>query len=129
LPTYVPASEGPRSSLAERFPLQLMTPKHHQRFLNSSYSHMPRHGGAEGAPFVGLAAAAAAARGLAEGDVARVSNDRGTLDLPVRVTDRVRPGVVAIPWGWWRHQHPDGTGANSLTNDTLTDWGGGVAFF
>src|SRR5690606_10061242 len=37
LPTYVPATEGPGSELAERFPLQLMTPKQHQRFLNSSY--------------------------------------------------------------------------------------------
>jgi hypothetical protein len=37
--------------------------------------------------------------------------------------------VVSIPWGWWRHQHPDGATANSLTNDTLSTWGGGVAFF
>ncbi len=37
-------------------------------------------------------------------------------------------GVAAVPWGWWRHQHPDGKVANSLTNDTLTDWGGGVAY-
>ena len=36
--------------------------------------------------------------------------------------------MAAIPWGWWRNQHPDGKVANSLTNDTLTDWGGGVAF-
>src|SRR5690606_40374670 len=35
LPTYTRAQEGPRSELAERYPLQLMTPKHHQRFLNS----------------------------------------------------------------------------------------------
>jgi hypothetical protein len=25
--------------------------------------------------------------------------------------------------------HPDGRAANALTNDTLTDWGGGVAFW
>jgi anaerobic selenocysteine-containing dehydrogenase len=40
----------------------------------------------------------------------------------------VRPGTVVIPWGWLADQHPDGRVANSLTNDTLTDWGGGVAF-
>ena len=129
LPTYVPAIEGPGSELAERYPLQLMTPKQHQRFLNSSYSQLPRHGGLEGQPFVELAAADAAARGLTEGDTARVFNDRGALELPVRISDRVRPGVVSIPWGWWRHQHPDGAAANSLTNDTLSTWGGGVAFF
>lgn len=128
LPTHIPAVEGPSSELAERFPLQLMTPKHHQRFLNSSYSQLPRHGGPEGGPFVELDPADATARGLAEGDLARVFNDRGSLRLPVRVSERVRRGVVAIPWGWWRHQHPDGTAANSLTNDTLSTWGGGVAF-
>jgi hypothetical protein len=36
--------------------------------------------------------------------------------------------VVAIPFGWWSAQHTDGMVANSLTNDTLTDWGGGVAY-
>ena len=60
---------------------------------------------------------------------AEVFNDRATVVLPVRVSERVRPGVVAVPWGWWSTQHPDGRAANALTNDTLTDWGGGVAFF
>jgi anaerobic selenocysteine-containing dehydrogenase len=128
LPTFVPPREGPRGPEAVRFPLQLLTPKHHARFLNSGYSHLPKHGPAEGGPFVELDPADAAARGLADGDRAQVVNDRATLTLPVRVSDRLRPGVVAIPWGWWRHQHPDGMVANSLTNDTLTEWGGGVAY-
>ena len=55
-------------------------------------------------------------------------NDRAVVELPVRVSERLRPGVVAIPFGWWATQHPDGRAANALTNDTLTDWGGGVAF-
>ena len=45
-----------------------------------------------------------------------------------RSAARLRPGVVAIPFGWWGAAHPDGKVANSLTNDTLTDWGGGVAY-
>jgi anaerobic selenocysteine-containing dehydrogenase len=131
LPTYEPAAEGPGGDgdLLAAFPLQLMAPKHHSRFLNSSYSPLPKHGPAEGAPFVEMAAADAATRGLAEGDLAEVFNGRGSVVLPVRVTERVRPGVVAIPWGWWATQHPDGRAANALTNDALTDWGGGVAFF
>ena len=128
LPVFVPPREGPFGPDVGRFPLQLMTPKHHARFLNSSYSHLPKHGPAEGAPFVELDPSDAVARGLTEGDPARVFNDRASLELPVTITDRLRPGLVAIPWGWWRHQHPDGKVANSLTNDTLTDWGGGVAY-
>ena len=113
---------------AGRFPLQLMTPKHHSRFLNSGYAQLPKHGPAEGGPFVELDPADAADRGLADGEPARVWNDRASVTVPVRVTDRVRPGVVAIPFGWWSAHHPDGRVANTLTNDTLTDWGGGVAF-
>jgi anaerobic selenocysteine-containing dehydrogenase len=67
--------------------------------------------------------------GVAEGDCVRVHNHRATLELPVRISGRLRPGVVAVPWGWWGHQHGDGKVANALTSDTLTDWGGGVAFY
>src|SRR5262245_57319410 len=56
LPTFVPPREGPHgdADLAARYPLQLLTPKHHSRFLNSSYSPLPKHGPAEGAQFVVL---------------------------------------------------------------------------
>ncbi|MEO6653364.1 MAG: molybdopterin-dependent oxidoreductase [Ilumatobacteraceae bacterium] len=128
LPVFVPPREGPQGPNADRFPLQLMTPKHHQRFLNSGYSQLPKHGPAEGGPFVELDPADAASRGLVSGDTARVFNDRASLELPVTITDRLRPGLSAIPWGWWREHHPDGKVANSLTNDTLTEWGGGVAY-
>jgi anaerobic selenocysteine-containing dehydrogenase len=130
LPTFVAPREGPHgdAALAARYPLQLLTPKHHARFLNSSYSALPKHGPAEGAPFVEVSASDADARNLTEGAIARVFNDRAELSLPVRISERVRAGVVAVPWGWWGSQHPDGRTANALTNDTLTDWGGGVAY-
>ena len=130
LPTFVPPREGPHgdAELAARYPLQLLTPKHHSRFLNSSYSALPKHGPAEGTPFVELDAADAGRRGLADGARARVWNVRASVELPVRVSDRLRPGVAAIPFGWWGTQHPDGRTANALTNDTLTEWGGGVAY-
>lgn len=128
LPVFVPPIEGPGGPNADRFPLQLMTPKHHTRFLNSGYSDLPGHGPAEGGPFLELDAADASARGLATGATARVFNDRASLELPVKITTRLRPGLASIPWGWWRNHHPDGKVANSLTNDTLTEWGGGVAY-
>ncbi len=130
VPTYVPPAEGPDGDpeLAAEFPLQLLTPKHHARFLNSGYSHLPKHGPAEGVPFVEVDPADAEARGLREGATAVIWNRRARVELPVRLSDRVRPGLVAIPWGWWRRHHPDGMVANSLTNDTLTEWGGGVAY-
>ena len=130
VPTYIAPREGPggNADVVARYPLQLLTPKHHTRFLNSGYSQLPKHGPAEGGPFVELVAADADARGLADGSLARVWNDRASVAVPVKVTDRLRPGVVAIPFGWWSRHHPDGHIANSLTNDTLTEWGGGVAY-
>jgi anaerobic selenocysteine-containing dehydrogenase len=130
VPTFVAPREGRGGDpdLLERYPLQLLTPKHHTRFLNSSYSHLPKHGPAEGGPFIELDADDAAVRGLTEGSLARVWNDRASVAVPVRITERLRPGVVAIPFGWWGQQHVDGKVANSLTNDTLTEWGGGVAY-
>ncbi len=130
LPTFVAPREGPAGdqALVARFPLQLLTPKHHTRFLNSGYSHLPRHGPAEGGPFIELDAHDAACRGLLDGDLAQVWNDRASITVSVKVTGRLRPGVVAIPFGWWGAAHLDGRVANSLTNDTLTEWGGGVAY-
>lgn len=105
-----------------------MTPKHHNRFLNTGYSNLPGHGGRESGPFLGLCADDAARRGIVEGQSVRVFNDRASVEVPARITERVRPGLVSIPWGWWSNHHPDGMVANSLTNDTLTEWGGGAAF-
>lgn len=130
VPTYVAPIEGPGgdAELVAQFPLQLLTPKHHSRFLNSSYPQLPKHGPPEGGPFVEMVAADAAARGLADGDIAAVHNSRSSIEVPVRITERLRSGVVAVPFGWWRAHHADGKVANSLTNDALTDWGGGVAY-
>ncbi|HEY8092566.1 MAG TPA: molybdopterin-dependent oxidoreductase [Acidimicrobiales bacterium] len=130
LPTYVPAREGldGDTDLLARYPLALLTPKQHTRFLNSSYSHLPKHGPLEGSPFVELDEVDASARGIGDGDAVRVWNDRGALTLPARLSKRLRPGVVAVPFGWWSDQHGGQGTANSLTNDGLTDWGGGVAY-
>lgn len=130
LPTFVPAREshGGDAGLAARFPFALLTPKQHTRFLNSSYSHLPKHGPLEGGPYVEVIEADARRLGLVDGQLARVWNDRGEVRVPVKVTERLRAGVAAIPYGWWSSQHADGGNANVLTNDSLTDWGGGVAY-
>ncbi len=130
LPTYTPAAEGPQGdpALVSRYPLVLLTTKSHTRFLNTSYSHLPKHGPLEGGPFVEVHADDAAARGLVDGQTVRVWNDRGSITLPLRLSMSVRPGVVSVPFGWWGQHDPDGSLVNSLTNDALSDWGGGVAF-
>jgi anaerobic dimethyl sulfoxide reductase subunit A len=47
-------------------------------------------------------------RGIKTGNEVKVFNARGTTVLPCRVTERIMPGVVAIPEGaWWE---PDDNG-------------------
>ena len=38
--------------------------------------------------------------GLADGEVARVCSVAGSLEVPVEVSDEMRPGVVSLPHGW-----------------------------
>ena len=127
-PTFVASTEGPGGPRSDRFPLSLMSPKHHQRFLNSSYSHLSSHNGAEGTPFVELCAEDARSRDIQTGDIVEVRNDRATLRLVARIGTSVRPGVVSVPFGWTASAHMDGKTVNALTNDTISNVGAGVAF-
>ena len=130
MPGYTPAAESPGgdSPLRSRFPLGLITAKSALHFLNSSYANIPRHLRAEREPLADIHPADAATRSIANGDVVRVFNDRGTLTLRARVGDRVIPGMIAVPSGWWPSLSPGGSSANALTADGLSDMGGGGDF-
>jgi anaerobic dimethyl sulfoxide reductase subunit A len=50
----------------------------------------------------------AESRNLKNGERVKVYNDRGTVVIPCRITNRIMPGVIAIPQGaWWT---PDNQG-------------------
>jgi anaerobic selenocysteine-containing dehydrogenase len=80
----------------------------------------------------------AAARGLADGQRVRVSSRIGTIELPVEITDEMRPGVVSIPHGFG-HGRPGvgwtvaaahaGASVNDLTDPALVDTLTGNAAF
>jgi anaerobic selenocysteine-containing dehydrogenase len=130
LPAFEPARESPAGDpeLTARYPLALLTTKSALHFLNSSYANLPRHLKAEREPLLDLHPDDAAARGIADGVLVRVFNDRGPVTLRARVGDRVREGVAAMPSGWWASLSPGGSSANALTSDGLADWGGGGDF-
>ena len=70
----------------------------------------------------------ASARGIADGDLVRVFNDRGQILAGARVTDTVRPGVICVnEGGWFDPANPREPGSldrygdiNSLTPDIGT---------
>lgn len=66
----------------------------------------------------------AARLGLADGDLARVTTRWGSGEVPVEVTDTMRPGHVSLPNGLGT-DHPDagrtGLAVNELTGNVLRD--------
>jgi anaerobic selenocysteine-containing dehydrogenase len=133
LPTYEVGDEmqgGINSQ--DMYPLSLMSPKTHVRFLNSSYSHLAHHCDAEGEMYCELDLFDAASRGIQDGDRVRVFNGRGSLDVVAQVKSsggRVRSGLVLVPYGWVGARTKDMKTVNALTNDQAADFGGGVAFY
>src|SRR5205085_9293169 len=100
LPTWTPLSEGPENTaLASRYPLQCIVPPN-RFFLNSSFSQSDLVRRRQQTPRVLMSAEDAARRGLANGDRARVFNDRGSALFEVSVTDATRAGVVVIEGIW-----------------------------
>jgi anaerobic selenocysteine-containing dehydrogenase len=129
LPEWVPIEEGPGSPAAEIYPLFLQSPKKATRFLNTSYSDLAAHADRETEPHVELDETDARDRGLVAGDVARVFNDRASLVLPVAISDRLRPGVVSVPWGFVDSAYGDAVGSvNDLTNAADTEFGSGSSY-
>jgi formate dehydrogenase len=55
---------------------------------------------------LGINPADAAAHGVADGDVAALSNEWGTIDVVVRLDDDLLPGVVSLVHGWGHASAP-----------------------
>ena len=121
LPGHVEPDQDPEH------PLVMVSAKSALHFLNSSYAHLPRHAASEHGPVVEMHPVDARRRGVADGDQVAVHNRRGRVEVCARVGDFTRPGVVAMPFGWWRTA--GNPGANSLTSDGLSDLGGGGDFY
>ena len=71
----------------------------------------------------------AAPRGISDGDMVRVFNDRGSFALRARVNDKPRRGVVVAPSVWWRKFARDRRNANDLTSQRTADMGGAATFY
>ncbi|MGN6529167.1 MAG: molybdopterin-containing oxidoreductase family protein [Burkholderiaceae bacterium] len=130
VPDYVPPYESRRSApeLARRFPLAMISPPA-RNFLNSTFVNVKSLRDIEQEPLLEIAAEDAALRGIADGDVVRVFNDRGEYRCSARVSPRARPGVVHGLGVWWRKFGRDGTNVNELTHQGLTDIGRAPSFY
>src|SRR5205814_6122110 len=105
----------PRELPDHEFPLVLTTGR-----LYAHWHTLTRTGKApklvlrEPGPFVEVHPLDAAAAGLADGEPAQLTSRRGTVRLPVRLSDRVPSGLVFVPFHWGDLFGP-GNAANYLT--------------
>ena len=123
------ASRGSEQVGDDRFPLSLISRKQHPKFLNANYAGSPAHWPSSGRPSLQIHPADALERGVVDGDLVRVHNDRGSLTLAAEVTDDLQPGLVAIPFGWWNRSTPEGRAVNALTSARVPRDDRGSAFF
>jgi anaerobic selenocysteine-containing dehydrogenase len=130
LPGYVPPYESAASApaLAQRFPLAIISPPA-RNYLNSTFVNVRSLRDAEGEPHLEIHPHDAGERSIVGGDRVTVFNERGSLELKARVTDRARRGVVVALSVWWRKLTSDGRNANELTHQRLTDLGRAPAFY
>jgi len=130
VPDYVPPYESAASApaLAQRYPLAMISPPA-RHFLNSSFVNVASLRSIEGEPLLEIHPDDAAARGLVDGQLVQVSNDRGQYHCKAHVTTRARAGVVHGLGVWWRKLGPRGTNVNELTHQQLTDLGRAPAFY
>lgn len=122
LPTYSPAEELFQNQTP--FPLFLMSPNTKNR-IHSQFNNLKIISMISGKPVLQMNPLDAANRGINDGDLVEVFNNRGAFRVNAQLTYEVRVGCVVIPNGWWKTQ---GAPVNFLSEGRETDMGHGSAF-
>ena len=99
-----------------------------RNFLNSTFTETPSSKAREVRPSVMIHPADAAAQGIGEGDLVRLSNARGSVRLHAVLFDGLKRGVLIAEGIWPNSAHIDGEGINVLTGADSPAPFGGAAF-
>ncbi len=130
LPAYIPPYESAQSApqLAQVYPLAMISPPA-RNFLNSTFVNVMSLRDTEGEPYLDIHPQDANARGILNGDMVRAFNERGSMIMKARVTEKTRAGLVVGLSIWWKKYAGDGKNANELTSQRLTDMGRAATFY
>jgi anaerobic selenocysteine-containing dehydrogenase len=123
-----PLPSGEVPAAVQTGPLQVISGKS-LYYLNSSYSHMERHRRRQGPLEIEMHPDDAAARGVSDGAMVRVTNELGSVIAICSVCESVRPGVASMLFGSSRDADSCAGGVNVLTPEAPTDWGGGSGYY
>ena len=119
-PGHIYCAEGPEDPLKEKYPLQLIAYHtkrrcHSQNEENSLLKELDPTA-------LWINPADASARGISDGDMVEVFNDRGIIRIPAKVTRRIAAGTVAVSEGGWYRLAGDGADVGGCINTlTMTD--------
>ncbi|MEZ5086888.1 MAG: DMSO/selenate family reductase complex A subunit [Tessaracoccus sp.] len=118
IPEFTETWEGPlEAAEGGTYPIQLIG-HHYKGRTHSTYGNLPTSRAAH-PQVLWLNTSDAQARGIQHGDLVEIYNDRGRVQVPVRVTPRIRPGVASLPQGAWfdlRNGVDKGGAVNMLTS-------------
>ncbi|MBL8179493.1 MAG: molybdopterin oxidoreductase, partial [Bryobacterales bacterium] len=125
---YAPPLESRRgdAGLVAKYPLELVSSKN-DNSMNSTFGH--RDATDVETQLLWMHTADAEPRGIEDGDMVRVFNNRGSVMLKASVNGSVAQGVVRAPSVRWPKRCANGAGINVLTTPRLTDIGGGAVFY
>ena len=112
----------PLDEIDERYPIRLTTGRRLESYntgvQSGAYANPTRRGGA-----IEVDPADAASLGLVEGALVRVTSRRGSIEVPVRVTNGLRPGLAFMALHF-----PEEADVNRLTRDSWDPKSGTAEF-
>ncbi|WP_169081481.1 molybdopterin-dependent oxidoreductase [Paenibacillus sp. PL91] len=112
----------------ETYPFWLTTGPNHS-FINSTFANQERLQKLEKEPLLHMHHENAEALGLADGERVKIRNDRGEVEMTLRIGSDVLPGVLVTQGLWWDDDRKGHQAVNALTPQRLADMGGGATFF
>ena len=124
LPEYVAPWEGAEEARkSEKYPLQCIG-HHYKQRTHSTYGNVDWMKEAH-PQSLWINPIDAEERGIANGDEVFVYNDRGTVKIAAKVTERIAPGVLSLPQGAWYEPRTD-VGKPAGAGDFPVDVAGSV---
>lgn len=109
IPRYVKAPEGFDDELSSKYPLQLIG-WHSKRRCNSIHDNNDKLHPID-PQMLWINPSDAAKRNIKDKDIVCIYNDRGQIQIPAFITDRIMSGVIALSQGAW--YNPDTNGIDT----------------
>jgi anaerobic selenocysteine-containing dehydrogenase len=129
LPTFIPENEGMlNAELVKKYPLQVLSCATHY-FIGDTFQSVPRLQAMMSRPTIELNPADARDRGIRDGDLCRLFNDRGETHAYAVIIEGSLSGVCGIQKQFKGSNTPGGVGSNALTTEELTDIGNSPSFY